>query len=884
MPSRSTGIVTFLFTDIEASTRLIQDIGDQYAGVLGDYRRLLDEAVRTWGGEEVGTQGDGCLAAFFTAEDGVAAAAAAQQALVRHRWPEGVSLRVRMGLHTGEAIHEAGDYIGLSVHRAARICAAAHGGQILLSEAVQALAARHLPPGIGLRDVGSHRLKDLREPEHLYQVLQRGLPVEFPPIESLGPNNLPLQLTSFVGREHEMEQVKGLLAKTRLLTLSGSGGLGKTRLAIQVAADLTERFPHGVWFVELAPLTDAGLIPQAMASLFGLREEPGRPLLATLTEYLRRRHLLLILDNSEHLVEGCAPLVDGLLRACPHLHVLSTSRQTLGIAGETTWLIPPLSSPGADDPSTVDGLGRYEAVRLFSERAAAIVPHFTLTAENAPIVAEVCRRMDGIPLAIELAAARLRILSIEQIRQRLDQRFQLLTAGSRTALPRHQTLRAAIDWSYALLAEKERVLFGRLAAFVGGCAPEAAEAICAGGAVESGDVLGLVAQLVDKSLLLPERRADEVRYRMLDTILEFGRDKLREAGEESAVRARHAAFFLSLAERAEPQLRGTGQAAWFARLETEHDNLRVALDWLLQRDGEAVLRLGCALWWFWYVHGYYREGREWLSQALHKAGALHPLLRARALTGAGYLATSQGDYAAARPLLEESLRTSRDSRDDSNTGFVLNSLGRLAWYEGEFDRAFEFYIESLSVFRRLDDKYSIGVLLNNLGVLAISRGELEQARSWLEESLVLGRALKVNQRVAFAASNLSVVALRRSEYDLARALLRESLSLDSEVGDKRSISSELEGFGVLAASLGQPARAARLLGAAEALRESIGSPLTTSSRALVDYDRYVEMARADLTPDAFAASWREGRSMSLKEAIEYARGDAEPGDVAQRRN
>ncbi len=871
MPRLPTGTVTFLFTDIEGSTRLIQDIGDRYAGVLGEYRRLLDEAVRESGGVEIGTQGDGCLAAFSRASDGVAAAAAAQQAFVRHVWPDTVSLRVRMGLHTGDAAREAGDYVGLNVNRAARICAAAHGGQILLSEAVHVLAAHDLAPGIGLRDLGQHRLKDLREPERLYQVVQSGLPADFPPIHSIGPNNLPVQLTSFVGREQEMSAVKELLLNTRLLTLSGSGGLGKTRLALQVAADLAGTFPDGVWLVELAPLTDPGLIPQAMASLFGLREQPGRPLLTALTEYLQPRYLLLVLDNSEHLIAGCAQLVDALLRVCPRLHILATSRQALGITGETTWLVPPLSSPEPQGPATLEHVARYEAVRLFSDRAAAALPHFSLTPENAPVVAEVCRRLDGIPLAIELAAARLRILSVEQIGQRLDQRFHLLAGGSRTALPRHQTLRAAIDWSYALLSEDERALFRRLAVFVGGCAPEAVEAVCAGGGVEDDDVLELVAQLVDKSLLLADRHGAEVRYRMLDTILEFGREKLLESEEEVPLRGRHAEFFLGLAERAEPHLRGPEQAAWLARLEMEHDNLRAALEWSLRSGAaEAGLRLAGALWWFWYVRGYYREGRAWLLQALDNVRGSASAARAKALGGAGYLATNQGDYPGALALLEESLAVSRELGDRPGIALSLNSLGRLAWFQGDFVRAAAFYNESLGLFRELGARDRISILLNNLGVLAISRGEFGVARSCLEESLAISRQLGEKQFIALAVSNLGVIGLRQGDYTVARSLFRESLTLDRDLGDKRSIGAELEEFGLLAAALGRPQRAARLLGAAEALREAIGSPLTTPTRALVDYDRYLAAARAALTPESFAASWNEGRSMTLDQAIEYA--------------
>jgi predicted ATPase/class 3 adenylate cyclase/Tfp pilus assembly protein PilF len=878
VPSRPTRTVTFLFTDIQGSTRMIQDIGDRYADVLADYWRLLNEAFRQWGGVTVGTQGDGSLVAFSRASHAVAAAAAAQQALTRHSWPDDVSLRVRMGLHTGEAIHDAGNYVGLNVHRAARICAAAHGGQVLLSEVVRALAADDLPSDIGLRDLGPHRLKDLREPERLYQVMQSGLQTEFPPLNSLGPNNLPVQLTTFIGREGEIPKVKELLLRTRLLTLSGSGGLGKTRLAIQVAAELADQFLDGVWLVELAPLTDPSLVTQAVASLFSLREQPGSPLLTTLIEYLQSRHILLVLDNSEHLITACAQLADALLRACPRLHILATSRQTLGVTGETTWIVPPLSSPDPRGPFTLERLASVEAVRLFVDRAAAVLPTFSLIPENAAIVAEVCSRLDGIPLAVELAAARVRVLSVEQIRQRLHQRFQLLTGGSRTALPRHQTLRAAIEWSYALLSEKESAMFRRLSAFVGGCALEAVEAVCGADAVGRDEVLELIAQLVDKSLLLADVSGAEVRYRMLDTILEFGREKLVETSENVSVRRRHAEFFCGFAERAEPQLRGPGQAMWLARLETDHDNLRAALDWSL-RDGssEAGLGLAGALWRFWYVRGYYREGRRWLSQVLNQASTSSPAARAKVLGGAGHLAMNQGDYSTALALLEESLMVSRELGNKEGIALSLKSLGGLAWYQGDFARASELYNESLVLFRELEQLYNVGIVLNNLGVVATGQGAFAVAQSRLRESLALSRQLGDKQHIALAASNLGIVALRQGDYDAARSLFAESLALDRDLGDKRSISAELEEFGLLAAALRCPERAARLLGAAGALREAIGSPLTASTRAHLDYDRRLEDVRAALGSEAFAIRWSEGQAMTMEDVIQYALSD----EVAQ---
>jgi predicted ATPase/class 3 adenylate cyclase/Flp pilus assembly protein TadD len=888
MPSLPTGTVTFLFTDIEGSTQLVQDQGEErFSRLVADYRRLLGAAVRDRGGVEVGAQGDGVLAAFSRAGDGVEAAVAAQAALVKHPWPDGAAVRVRMGLHTGEGVAQSGDYIGLDVHRASRICAAAHGGQILLSQAVRVLATHDVPAAISLRDLGAHRLRDLREAEHLFQVVHPDLPAVFPPIKSLNarPNNLPIQLTTFIGRDEEIREVRALLARARLLTLTGSGGLGKTRLAIQVAAEAADSFPDGVWLVELAGLSDPGLVAQAVALPFGLGEQAGRPFLTVLTDYFQPRHVLLVLDNCEHLIDQCAQLADTLLRACPALQILATSRQSLGVAGETTWRVPPLSSPEAGAASTLEHAEAYEAVRLFADRAAAILPHFSLTRDNAPAVAEVCHQLDGIPLAIELAAARLRVLSVEQIRDRLNQRFVLLTGGSRTALPRHQTLRAAIEWSDALLSPPERILFQRLSVFVGGCAADAAEVICAGQGLPTDEILQLLAQLVDKSLLIADRFGIEMRYRMLETIGEFGRERLRESGEESAVRDRHTKFFLALAERAEPNLHGPNQARWLARLETEHDNLRAALDWsMLQGAAETGLRLANALWWFWYVRGYYAEGRAWFDLALSQAAEATPL-RAKALGGAGYLATYQGDYPAAGRFLGESLALARAREDKPGVAQALKSLGGLAWFRGHFEDATTLFDDSLRLFRELNEHYNVGIVLNNLGTLATLRGEFALARTRLQESLAISRQLGDKQHIALAASNLGVIALREGEYTAARTLFRESLLLDRDLGDKRSICAELEEIGLLAAALKRPRRAARLLAAAEALREAIGAPLTMSTRSHVDYDRRIAEVQSGLPPAEFAAVWNDGRAMGTARAIDYAlsdEGEEDEGDSGLR--
>jgi predicted ATPase/class 3 adenylate cyclase len=577
-----TGTIAFLFTDIESSSKLWEQYPEAMSAALAEHNMLLRRVIEAHKGYIFKLWGDAAYAAFDTAIDALNAALESQRELLRHSWGELGSLRVRMALHSGAAEVRDGDYFGPTLNRCARLLSAAHGGQILLSAATEELVRDGLPQGVSLRPLGQHRLKDLQRPENIFQVIHPDLPAEFSSLRTLNavPNNLPIQLTSFIGREREIREVQELLKQTRLLTLTGSGGCGKTRLALQVAADLLEDYPDGVWFIDLSVLTDPLLVPSTVAATLGIHEESGQPTLTTLAEALKSRMLLLILDNCEHVVGACAHLAETLLRTCTAIRILATSREALGIAGEATWRVPSLSLPQSHELNQADSLARitqYEAVRLFIERAEAASSDFRVTSHNIGAIVQICQRLDGIPLAIELAAARVTVLSVEQIAARLDDRFRLLTGGSRTALPRQQTLRAMMDWSYELLNDRERMLFRRLSVFAGGFTLEAVEAVCADEQIPPEEILDLVTNLVSKSLVVFEERDGEARYRLLETV---------------------------------------------------HDNLRAALEWS-SSDAEVGLRLAGALWFFWYLRGYVSEGREWLRQFLARTGQAPSPLRAR---------------------------------------------------------------------------------------------------------------------------------------------------------------------------------------------------------------------------------------------------------------
>ena len=721
-------------------------------------------------------------------------------------------------------------------------------------------------------------------------------------------NNLPLPLNRFIGREHEMDEVKGLLATTRLLTLTGTGGCGKTRLALQLATDLRDEYEQGVWWIELAALSDPHLVPQTIASAFGLSEHPGRSLTETLADFLRPRNLLLMLDNCEHLVAACAYLVETLLRSCPHLRILVTSRESLTISGETIWLVPPLHLPDAHYLPPLEGLLKYEAVQLFIERSATVLPSFRLTSENAAAVVQICRRVDGIPLATELAAARVKSLSLEQIVTRLDDAYRLLTGGSRTALPRQQTLLATMDWSYDLLSEMERRLFRRLSVFAGGFTLEAAEAICTDEGVEAEEVFDVLSRLLEKSLVVMSERSSEARYHLLVTIRQYGQEKLRQAGEVAAMRRRHGDWYVRFAEQAGPEAVGLQQAEWLHRVELEHDNIRTVLAWSLeQAEVEAGARIGAAIWRFWLYRGYLTEGRNVLERILQHLSE-QTSVRAQVLHAAGVLAFYQGDHARANILLEESLDLSHALPERRGIAYALNTLGDLTHSRGDYQQATTLYEESLLLLRELGDKRVMALALSGWGLALLALGEDERAIARCEESLALARELGSPQSVAGSLTTLAIAVLERGDYGRARGLCEESLairqqladkggsahtltilgrvalsqgsyaqakahydvslSLRRALGDKEGIASALEGLAGVAQGQGQPLSAARLYGAAQALRNAIGAPLAPTDRA--SYERMVASVRVQLEAAAFEAAWTQGQAFTLEQAIAAA--------------
>lgn len=912
-----TGIVTFLFTDIVGSTGLARTYPAAWPDIQARHRAIFEAAVTALQGYVFQKIGDEVDAAFATALDALAAAVAVQRALRSEDWGVIELLQVRMGIHTGPAsIRSADDeYEGyVTISHAKRIMSAAYGDQILLSEATEALLRDSLPPDITLRSLGEHRLKDFERIEQIYQVAAPNLPGEFPPIKSLdaSPDHLPVQLTSFIGREKELDEVKQLLSQDRLLTLTGPGGSGKTRLALQAAAEMSEHFQDGVYFVALASIDDPGLVPPVIAQSLGITEAPGRAIIDRVKDDLSKKTILLVLDNFEQVIEAAA-LVAELLVASTGLKIIVTSRESLRVSGEREYPVLPLALPDLTQTPSQETLSQYASVELFFQRARAVKPDFEITGDNAPAVAEICSRLDGLPLAIELAAARIKLLPPHAMLTRLENRLAFLTGGARDLPARQQTLRNAIAWSFDLLDEHEKQLFCRLSIFAGGCTLDAVEAVAGG--LMSGDlepVLDEIESLLDKSLLREaESAAGEPRYVMLETLREFGLEQFEASGELDDARYRHAAYFLTLAEQGETVTESAQQVQWLNRMEQEHDNIRAALDWSKTTEGKGDLcvRLAGLAGLFWEARGYYSEGRKRLDDIL----AIEPAqernaARARLLARAAELAYRQSDYVATISFAAESLAIYREAVDQQGTASALIKLGNAAVEMGDYAAGSGFSEEALSIWRQLGDKHGTARALISLGWAALRTGSDALARMRLEEALTLSRDLGDSRRIGFELSGLGEVALRQGDtmravqlveeslairrqlgnkwgigvslgilgwaaireghWELAAARLGESLEIRQETGDQSGIAWCLERMADIALAQGQAEKAARFVGAGAALRASISSVIDPADQP--EYDRRISSLRAELGQERFTAAWDEGQAFTLEQAVAFA--------------
>ena len=912
----ATQTLTFLFTDIEGSTSLLQRLRNAYAEVLADHHGLIRTVLAAHAGKEVDTQGDAFFAVFSSPSACVAAAIEMQQALISHLWPSAERVLVRMGIHSGEVTETAVGFVGLEVHRAARVAAVAHGGQIVLSYATAALVRDSMPTGASLKDLGLHRLKDLGRPEQIFQVEASGLPAAFPPLRSLDnpklQNNLPAQVSSFIGREAELAEVRRLISTARLVTLTGSGGSGKTRLGLEVAAGLLDGSGDGVWFADLAPLQDPGLVAVTVANVLGILQDPSRPLIETLVEAIGRRRLLVMLDNCEHVIDACAKLADALLRNCPNIALLATSREPLDIDGERLHRVPSLETPADDDD--LDAIRNSEAVRLFIDRASQHGAKLIWDKQNASVVGRICRLLDGIPLAIELGAARLRVMSATELDARLDQRFSILTGGSRAALPRHQTLLDMVDWSWELLNDAERHVLARLSVFAGGFDLSAAEALTAGDDVHLEEVIGHLGALVDKNLVqFDEAVAGPVRYRLLETVRQYATRQL-EAQKPTAAREAQIAHFnhyLAFAEAAAPQLVVHDQVEWLDRLDLELDNLRAAIAYgLKQPDPEPGISLVASLRTFWKARGHAMEGVEALRALLDVPAAQAPTLgRARGLATAAYLLEQTGGYPTAEKYCDEALAIAKPGADSYLVADVLSvqsgvllrrgrqdtalplielGLGLARRLEephltarllaarafaldvgGDHDGATRDAAESVLLYRQVGDRREVGTMLGNLGYAELSIGNLEIARRHLIESLDIARTLSDHYGVVYETFNLGLAEYLSASPRAAEVLFAESLDLARRVRMKASTAYAL--LGLAMAGSGGRRRSAQLHGAADQMLAALGETVEPLEGGLRDLD--CQRLRSTMGAEAFEAEYAAGRALTSEEILVMALGD-----------
>jgi predicted ATPase/class 3 adenylate cyclase len=868
--SLPTGTVTFLFTDIEGSTRLLQQLGARWEEVLADERRLVREAWATHRGIEFGTEGDAHFVVFTSALDAVQAAVLAQRSLIEHPWPDEVVVRIRIGIHTGEAVVAGDDYVGLDLHRTARIASAGAGCQILLSETARALVSATLPDELALRDLGEHRLKDLSRPEHLFQLVAPDLPADFPALRTLeaSPNNLPTQLTSFIGRAGQLAETRDLLAQTRLLTLLGPGGTGKTRLALTLAAEVLDRFPDGVYWVPLAPIAEPELVGATIGQTLGLHEASPRPVVERIVDLLGERRILLVLDNFEQIL-AAAPIVAEILRATSGTRFVVTSRAPLRVSGEQEYPVPPLPVP---DPAarSVETISQFEAVRLFIERAMAVRPDFHVTQENAAAVAGISARLDGLPLAIELAAARVKLLSPQQMEARLGRRLDLLAGGARDLPDRQRTLRGAIDWSYDLLDEAHRRLFARFATFVGGATLEAAEAVC-GPADELGlDVFEGISDLVDHSLVRQPGEDEESRFTMLETIREYALEALHASGEAAEIRGRHAAFYREVVEDLAGRVMTAEQTEALDRIEREHDNIRAVLS-LAEETGDAPVALALAtrMWRFWQMRGHLHEGRDRLRRALAlESDAVDPRLRAGALDALGGIEYWLTDFPAAAEAYEEARQLLESLGDRAGVAEQHYNLSMARAFDAEGLRSGRGHAErSLAIFRELGDRGGIMRATWALGDIELFERDLTGARGHAEEALSMARELDDRFMYSWALFMRALIGYQQGQTDVMQADLSEALDIFLETRDVTGHALVLDAFSWLAWSVGAQALALRLAGFSDALQARTGSRLSALNREMMGlFD-----PRERLGDRRLRAEWEAGQRMSLDEAVACAR-------------
>jgi predicted ATPase/class 3 adenylate cyclase len=840
------GIVTFVLTDIEGSTRLFRELGEAYLEVLATHNELLRAAVSNHGGVEVGTEGDSLLVAFSDPSEALSACLEGQQALIAQRWPHGVEVRVRMGVHTGEATPVGDDYVALPLHQVARISAGAHGGQVLVSEATNVNVEGRLPAGVSLIALGSFQLRGFPAPERLYQLRHADLRAEFPPLRAIGvlAHNLPFLRAGFVGRAEERATLAESLRTTGIVTVVGPGGVGKTRLAVQVAFDVLEEFEDGAWLVELAPLTDRASVPRAVASAMGIAEVPGRSVDDVLVEALSHKSALLMLDNCEHLLDGVASLAEFLSQRCPHLVIFSTSREPLDIEGEVVWRVEPLGTVDPDRNTSLAEVAASEAAQLFTERASLVRPGFELDENNAAEVAQIVSHLNGIPLAIELAAAALAERSLSGVLSGLTDRFSLLIRGRRTAPSRHQTLRAALEWSLDLLSPPERLLFDRLSVFAGGATIDAAVAVGVGGAVEGTQVPELLGHLVRASLLSIDPGAPD-RWGMLESIRDLGALELAEVGETEEITRRHRTWTAERVEAVEDRIGRRGHTTVMIELAKDRDNVRRAIESAVSADDpEIALRICTAMSPFWMSHGDWTEGIEHLRRALALGGG-NDALRGPALAALGSLLLLRGELDEAKDCFEEAKLAATAAGDDLTMARALAGDGHVAFRHSELGEAQAHWEEALARAERSGDQRVAANVLRSLAIAAGTVGRQDRAGDFLDRAIALARASGDDQLLRLLLGSSAEMNIWLGRYPVAEAAYGDALSLATAIGDISARPLLLAELGWVALLRGDPLTARRLSIEAAELAEDLGTPRVLAHAHRLSGEALIRLGDAD---------------------------------------